>query len=165
MAYSQKHTEAVNGFYNYMCEVLALYKDMIPLLKAEFEAVDKDDTAALDASMNKQQAILLKTRLFDEKMAAYTKDIEVPASNLTDLVSNLPAEDSQRFAELQKEFRITIEEVLFYRNKCKDLLTAKLHHINTVLDKTGGPKENMTYNSQATEVQTSLFPKSFQKSI
>lgn len=162
MAYSEKHYKALNGLYDYMSEILGLYQDIIPMLKSELDAIVSDDTAALDASMNAQQAIILRTKYFDEKMAEFTKDIEVPNGNLRELAAHLPEEDGARFTELHTNYQNTLGEVLFYRNKCKELLTTKLHSIERRLDVAGTPTESTTYNQMAGEVQTSLFPKSFQ---
>lgn len=162
MTYSQKHYTALNGLYDYMSEILGLYKSVIPMLKKELDAILKDDTIALDASMNAQQAVILKTRNFDEKMAEFSKNIEVPSGSLRELASHLPADEGERFTQLYLNYQTTLEEVLFYRNKCKEMLTTKLHSIETKLNAVGSPTENTTYNNLAGEVQTSLFPKSFQ---
>lgn len=165
MEFTQKHQNALNGFYDYMTEILGLYKDLVPMLKEEFDCIVADDTENLDRVMNSQQAILLKTRLFDENVAKFNEDIEVPSSSLAELISNLDGEEARRFSALQDDFRSTVEEVLFYRNKCKELLTTKLHRIGSVLEASGAPVESTTYDNSAAEVQTSMFPKSFQTSI
>ncbi len=165
MAYSKQHYKALDDLYDYMSGILDLYRDAIPMLKSELDAIVDEDTEKLNQSMNAQQAIILKTRDFDERMAEFSKLIEVPNGSLQDLSANLPGDEGKRFSKLHDEFKVTIEEVLFYRNKCREMLTTRMHNLERILDGTGNPQESTTYNSTASEVQTSLFPKSFQTKI
>ncbi len=160
-SFSEKHYQALDGLYDYMSEILALYRDIIPMLKSELTAIAADDTVALDTSMKAQQAIILQTKYFSEKMAEFSKDIEVPNTNLRVLAEGLPGDEGNRFKNLHDEYETVLQEVLFYRNKCKELLSSKLYGIERRLDAMGGPTETTTYNNMAGEVQTSLFPKSF----
>ncbi len=165
MAYSKQHYKALDDLYDYMSGILDLYRDAIPMLKSELDAIVEEDTEKLNQAMNAQQAIILKTRDFDERMAGFSKLIEVPNESIQDLSANLPGNEGKRFAKLHDDFKVTIEEVLFYRNKCREMLTARMHSLERILDEAGNPQESTTYNSTASEVQTSLFPKSFQTKI
>ena len=159
--FSEKHYLALDGLYAYMTEILGLYEEIIPMLKSELAAISADDTAALNESMRAQQAVILQTKHFSEKIAEFSADIEVPNTNLRVLASGLPESEGDRFRVLYDDYQTVLQEVLFYRNKCKELLSSKLYGIERRLDAMGGPVENTTYNSMAGEVQSSLFPKSF----
>lgn len=165
MAYSKQHYKALDDLYDYMTGILEIYRDAIPMLKDELDAIINEDTEKLNLAMNSQQAVILKTRDFDERMAEFGKLIEVPNSSLRELAENLPAGEGKRFAKLHEDLKVTIEEVLFYRNKCREMLTAGMHKIERILEGSGNPQENTTYDSTASEVQTSLFPKSLEKKI
>ena len=78
MAYSKQHYKALDDLYDYMSGILELYRDAIPMLKNELDAIVGEDTEKLNLAMNAQQAIILKTRDFDEHMASFSKLIEVP---------------------------------------------------------------------------------------
>ena len=165
MAYSKQHYKALDDLYDYMNGILSIYRDAIPVLKDELDAIVNEDTEKLNLAMNAQQAVILKTRDFDERMAGFGKLIEVPNSSLRELAENLPGDEGKRFAKLHEDLKVTIEEVLFYRNKCREMLTTGMHKIERILDGSGNPQENTTYDSTASEVQTSLFPKSLEKKI
>ena len=165
MAYSKQHYKALDDLYDYMSGILELYRDAIPMLKNELDAIVGEDTEKLNLAMNAQQAIILKTRDFDEHMASFSKLIEVPNGSLQELAANLPGDEGRRFAKLHDDLKVTVEEMLFYRNKCREMLTARMHRLERILEQAGNPQESTTYDSTASEVQTSLFPKSFQTKI
>ncbi len=160
VTFSEKHYKALDGLYAYMTEILGLYEGIIPMLKDELAAISADDTVSLDASMNAQQAVILKTKHFSEKIAEFSRDIEVPNTNLRTLAAGLPNGEGERFRALHDKYETVLQEVLFYRNKCKELLSSKIYGIERRLDAMGAV-DNTTYNSQAGEVQTSRFPQSF----
>ena len=76
------------------------------------------------------------------------------------LAAGLPNGEGERFRALHDKYETVLQEVLFYRNKCKELLSSKIYGIERRLDAMGAV-DNTTYNSQAGEVQTSRFPQSF----
>ncbi len=156
----------LDQFHEYLTGILRIYQSAVPVLKEELEAIMQDQMDVLDQSLKSQQALLLKTRNFDQQTADYLSRLNIKAKNLTEMAKQLPNDEQQlRFFGLLGEFEITMTEVNYYKDKCRVLLQSKLYAIDKVLSRQDLPKDNTTYNQNATEVQGTLFPKSFEKKI
>ncbi|MDR2771527.1 MAG: hypothetical protein LBB57_05780, partial [Clostridiales Family XIII bacterium] len=70
-----------------------------------------------------------------------------------------------RFYDFLGEFDRVIEQVDFYRNKCREMLQGKLYDIDRQL--AGAPDKwaSVTYDDKAEEVTKSLRSKTFEKKI
>lgn len=156
---------ALDQFHEYLTGILRIYQSAVPVLKEELEAITQDKMDVLDQSLKSQQALLLKTRNFDQQTASYLSRLGIKAKNLTEMVKQLPKEEQLRFFDLLGEFELTMTEVNYYKEKCRVLLQSKLYAIDKLLSKQDLPKDNTTYNQSAAEVHGSLFPKSFEKKI
>lgn len=156
---------ALDQFHEYLTGILRIYQSAVPVLKEELEAIMRDDTDVLDRSLKSQQALLLKTRNFDQQTANYLSKLNIKAKNLTEMAKQLPGDEQFRFFDLLGEFELTMTEVNYYKEKCRVLLQSKLYSIDKLLSKQDLPKDNTTYNQKAAEVHGSLFPKSFEKKI
>jgi hypothetical protein len=156
---------ALDQFHEYLTGILRIYQSAVPVLKEELEAIMQDQMDVLDQSLKSQQALLLKTRNFDQQTADYLSRLNIKAKNLTEMAKQLPDDEQLRFFGLLGEFELTMTEVNYYKDKCRVLLQSKLYAIDKVLSKQDLPKDNTTYNQSAAEVQGTLFPKSFEKKI
>jgi glutaredoxin 2 len=156
---------ALDQFHEYLTGILRVYQRAVPVLKEELEAIMQDQMDVLDHSLKSQQALLLKTRNFDQQTADYLSRLNIKAKNLTEMAKQLPDDEQLRFFGLLGEFELTMTEVNYYKDKCRVLLQSKLYAIDKVLSKQDLPKDNTTYNHNAAEVQGTLFPKSFEKKI
>jgi hypothetical protein len=156
---------SLDQFHEYLTGILRIYQSAVPVLKEELDAVMRDDTDVLDQSLKSQQALLLKTKNFDQQTANYLSKLNIKAKNLTEMVKQLPKDEQLRFFDLLGEFELTMTEVNYYKDKCRVLLQSKLYTIDKLLSKQDLPKDNTTYNQNAAEVHGTLFPKSFEKKI
>lgn len=165
MTLSPNSKGLLDEFYNYLCGILEVYRDLVPVLKTELSAIEEDKIDLLDKSMQSQQSLLLKTRSFDTTVEKYMTELGYPVGKLSDLIDMLPAEEKGTFSQLLEQFSLTLKEVNFYKEKCTALLQSKLYTIDKYLEQHAEQKDNVTYNNKASEVQTSLFPKAFEKKI
>ncbi|MDR2132909.1 MAG: flagellar protein FlgN [Clostridiales Family XIII bacterium] len=160
-----KDRSAMDEFYDYLQGVKQTYTDIIPVLREEMDRIAKDDVAALDETLKRQQALLLKTRNFDDKIAEYIERLGISASTLTETVREFPEDDRFRFYDFLGEFGRVVEQVDFYKNKCRELLQAKLYGIDKRLADLPGSRESLTYDENAGGVTKSLYSKTFEKKI
>lgn len=165
MTDSKEFNVVLNQFYSYLTGILNLYRNSVPVLKEELEAIMQDEIEALNESLKSQQALLLQTKNFDQQTAAYLSRLNIKARNLTEMAQQLPGEEQLRFFDLLGEFELTMTEVNYYKEKCRVLLQSKLYTIDKVLSKQNLPKDNTTYDQSAAEVQGTLLPKTFEKKI
>ncbi len=161
----KEYTIALDQFHKYLTGILNLYRSAIPVLKEELEAIMQDEIEVLNQSLKSQQALLLQTKSFDQQTASYLSRLNIKATNLTDMIRQLPKDQQLRFFDLLGEFELTMTEVNFYKDKCRELLQSKMYTIDKALSKLDLPKDNTTYNQNASEVQGTLFPKSFEKKV
>lgn len=152
-------------FHEYLTGILKLYQSVVPVLKEELDAIMKDEISILDQSLKSQQALLLKTRNFDQQSADYLSRLGIKAKNLTEMARQLPNDEQLRFFDLLGEFELTMTEVNYYKEKCRVVLQGKLYTIDKALSRQDLPKDNTTYNQNAAEIHGTLFPKSFEKKI
>ncbi|MDD2189663.1 MAG: flagellar export chaperone FlgN [Eubacteriales bacterium] len=160
-----EYSRTIEQFLQYLTDILQLYRDTVPILKRELKAVIDEDINSLDDSIKSQQAILLRTRNFDEQTTAYLSKLNIKADNLTEMARQLPKDDGLRFFDILGEYELIMTEVGYYKEKCRMLLSSKLYTIDKTLSKLSIQKDNTTYNQNAAGVQGTLFSKSFEKKI
>jgi hypothetical protein len=165
MAGAQAARPVIDEFYDYLQEVRQIYVDIIPVLREEIDQITKDDVAALDETLRLQQALVLRTRGFEDKIAAYLKELGVAASTLTETVQKFPEDERFRFYDFLGEFDHVVEQVDFYRGKCRELLQSKLYSIDRQLAGVPNKWESTTYDENAGGVTKSLYSRTFEKKI
>lgn len=165
MTVNKEYHAVLDQFHEYLTGILKLYQDAVPVLKEELNAITKDEIDVLDQSLKSQQALLLKTKNFDQQTADYLSRLNIKAKNLTEMIKQLPSDEQLRFFDLLGEFELTMTEVNYYKEKCRVLLQSKIYTIDKILSKQDLLKDNTTYNQNAAEVHGTLFPKSFEKKI
>ncbi|MDR2355987.1 MAG: flagellar protein FlgN [Clostridiales Family XIII bacterium] len=162
---AQAARPVIDEFYDYLQGVKEVYADIIPVLREEIDRIARDDIAALDETLKKQQALVLRTRNFDDKIASYLAKLGIAASTLTETVQAFPEDDRFRFYDFLGEFDRIVGQVDFYRNKCRELLQSKLYSIDRRLENIPNKRESVTYDANAGEVTKSLHSKTFEKKI
>ncbi|MDD4390570.1 MAG: flagellar export chaperone FlgN [Eubacteriales bacterium] len=165
MTHTNDFKRILNEFYEYLVDIYNVYKDLIPILQEELTAIEKGNIELLNNSMKAQQSLLLKTKSFDSTLDRYLSSLGFSVEKLSDMLSLLPEDEMLRFSQLLGRFSQTMTEVSFYKEKCSSMLQSKLYTIDRVLETQAGPKDNITYDRRAEEIQTSLFSKTFEKKI
>ena len=165
MTDKKEFATVLDEFYEYLSGILEIYQNAVPLLKEELNHILSDELQALDENMNAQQSLLLRTKNFDAKLAEYQAAMDIPGSTLSEMALRFPEEKRADFFELIGQFHQTLEEVEFYKEKCKDVLQNKLYHIDKVLSRKEIRKNNTTYDQNAAEVRSALFSKAFETKI
>jgi hypothetical protein len=155
----------MDEFYDYLQSVKQTYAEIIPVLREEIDRIARDDVAALDDTLKRQQALVLRTRNFDDKLAEYLGRMGISAATLTETVSEFPEDERFRFYDFLGEFDRVVEQVDFYRNKCREMLQGKLYDIDKRLAALPGGRESLTYDENAGGVTKSLYSKTFEKKI
>jgi hypothetical protein len=87
----------MDEFYDYLLSVKQIYVDIIPVLMDEIDQITRDDVVALDETLKRQQALALRTRNFDDKVAGYMRRLGVEASTLTETVLKFPEDVRLRY--------------------------------------------------------------------
>lgn len=165
MTQANDFKSVLNEFYDYLFDIYQIYKDLIPVLQEELKAIEEDKIELLNDSMKAQQSLLLKTRSFDANLERYLSALGFSVTKLSDLLALLPEDEMLRFSQLLGRFSQAMTEVNFYKEKCSTMLQSKLYTIDRALETQTGPKDNVTYDRKAEEIQTSLFSKTFEKKI
>lgn len=165
MTEKKQFKATLDDFHEYLIGILNQYQNAIPVLKKELAAITEDQLDDLNDTLKSQQALLLQTKNFGKKVTEYLSQLNISAKNLTEMVTKLPEEEQMRFFNIIGEFDQTVEEVNFYKDKCRTLLQSKLYGIGKILERNDIKKENMTYDQNASEIQSALFPKAFEKKI
>ena len=152
-------------FYNYLSDVMRLYEDSIPTLKAKLDAIASDDIGALNKCIQSQQVFVLKTKTFDNKIADYQARLGITARNLTDMIGQLPGDNRLMFYDLLGQFDIILKSFKFHNEKCQALLNTKLYSIDKKLKRLQVKTDTTMYRDNAREAQPSTCSKSFETRI
>mgnify|MGYP001015501478 CR=1 FL=1 len=156
--------KTLDDFYKYLYEIVKLYETILPILKEELDAIQQDDIISLDKNLKMQQALLYQTKNFDSEVVGYTSKLNLEANDLSSLILQMPEDQQLRFYALLGRFTAAIQEVGFYKDKCRVILQTRLYSIEKALMKHAGRKESRTYDRDASETHT-IFPKSFETTI
>jgi hypothetical protein len=159
------NTRVIDEFYDYLSDVKQIYTDILPVLRDEIDQITRDDIAALDETIKRQQALALRTRNFGEKVAGYLKRMGIEASTLAETVLAFPEDERFRFYDFLGEFDQTVRQVDFYRDKCRELLQSKLYTLDRQLASIPHKRGSTTYNEKAGGIVKSIHSKSFEKKI
>ncbi len=145
----ENFNQILDDFYHYLSNVIRLYEGILPVIKAELDAIIKKDIASLDENLKEQQVLLLQTKNFDKEIVEYTRLLKVEADNLSSLIQKLPDDQQLRFFALLSNFSEAVSQISFYKDRCKVLLQSHLHSIDIALAKQAGTVENKTYRPNA----------------
>lgn len=165
MTKKQTFNGSLDNFYNFLLSMLENYKKLVPVLQQELNCIIRNDVTLLGENLKSQQVLLIQTKDFDKQVSEHSRSLDIYANNLTEMTLQLPIEHQSRFFKLLDEFDKTFEEMNFYKDKCRVLLQSKLHVINKTLTKQEAQKESTTYDKNATEIQGSALPKTFEKKV
>ncbi|GAB1477117.1 hypothetical protein MASR2M70_19530 [Bacillota bacterium] len=155
------YLKILDSFHEYLFGIVKLYEDILPVIKDELEAISREDIRSLDENLKIQQALLYRTKNFDNEVAGYTSRLNIDAENLSSLILRLPEDQQLRFYAILGRFAAAIQEVSFYKEKCRVLLQTKLYTIDKALAGSKGIVENKTYGPDASD-ETAKTSKSFE---
>ncbi len=154
----------INEFYDYLSEILSVYEDILPVIKQELEAIKTRDMISLNENLKVQQALMHGTKDFDRKVSDYIEKLNMREGNLSSLIQQIPEDRQLHFCTIVGRFAKVVQDVAFYKDKCRLLLTTELHNIDKALSAKGTVMENRTYEKDAKAVNTKIF-KSFEAMI
>jgi hypothetical protein len=121
-------------FYAYLAELDGNYRKLAALLTRKAAAISEGDLFELDDLMNEEQAYLLITRGFDQKIANFRKDAGYTGEKLADIIAELPADERDRFHALHARLSASLEEVRALNEKCQNLAQIKLHGVRRQIE-------------------------------
>lgn len=165
MMENQEYNVTLKQFDDYLSMILKVYQELVFALKCELAAVSQDDISTLNDCLKSQQALMLQTKNFEEKISDFQSRLGIKANRLSETIQQLPEIHRLPFFEILSQFEQTSTEVKFYQEKCRALLQSKLYLIDKALSKAKIQKDNITYDKDASEVQGSLFSKSLEVKI
>ncbi len=146
-----KYKQTLDNFYQYLDEILRIYEDAVPVLQEEFTAIAENNIPLLNENLKVQQAMFLKTKQFDSKVHSFLTELNMPTTNLSAMIAELPPEEGASFQQILDRFNVAGKNVLFYRDKCKALLQQRLYRVDKVLEHY--EQTNNLYDGHAGQVQ------------
>ena len=156
--------QTLDQFYEYLISVMNIYAGLLPVLKDEVLYINNDDISGLDEALKLQQAMVFKTKNFDEKVDGFLSELGISANNLTETIKQLPEEEQFRFYSFLGEFDYIMEEIAFYKNKCRELLQTKLYRIEYQIEHSGLTIAT-SYDENAGEINNSSYTKRYDRII
>ena len=165
MTERKEYQQTLDGFYDYLSGILKCYQEAIPVLREELNAIEEDRIEDLNNSLKSQQALLLQTRGFDGTVSDYLSSLSMSATNLSEMIVQLPEEERLRFSEILGQFGLAIKEVDFYKEKCRTLLQSKLHVIDKRLARQAHAQDHTIYNENADQIHDDRTSKTFEKKV
>jgi len=160
-----EYKKTLDSFYNYLFGVVKLHRDAIPKLKDELMLIQSNSIDELSDNLNHQQIFLYQIKNFDQEVAAYMEKLGVSGKNISEVISQFPEDEQDRFAKLLAEFKEVAKEIEFYKNKCQTLLQTKLHVVNKNIAQYKAKQEKTTYGEDGKNDSTIKIPSAFEKSI
>jgi hypothetical protein len=121
-------------FYRYLSDLNASYHKLALLLTRKAAALSSGDLFELDDLIGEEQAYLLITRGFDQKLAGFRRDAGYTGEKLSDIIEELPEEERDRFRDLHGKLSASLEEVRTLNEKCQNLAQIKLHGVKRHLE-------------------------------
>ena len=146
---SQNRT--LDDFYAYLDQTVSIYRELLGVMKEEFDAITREDTAEIDESLKKQQVLLYKTKGFDKDLTSFINELGLIPGNLSSLILQFPQDQQLKFYELLGRYEEVIKEVTYYRDKCEILLHTKLYNIDKQLADSN--TANKIYKKDASELE------------
>jgi len=160
-----EYKQTLDSFYNYLFGVIKLHRDTIPKLKDELMLIQSNSIDELSDNLNHQQLFLYQIKNFDQDVAAYMEKLNVSGKNISEVISQLPENEQERFEKLLAEFKEVATEIEFYKNKCQTLLQTKLHVVNKKMAQYKAKQEKTTYGEDGKNDSPIKIPSAFEKSI
>jgi hypothetical protein len=114
-------------FYAYLADLDANYRKLAVLLTRKATALSEDDLYTLDDVVGEEQAYLLITKGFDQKLANFRKEAGYTGEKLAEIIAELPEAERDRFRALHTRLSDSLEEVRVLNEKCQNLAQIKLH--------------------------------------
>jgi len=160
-----EYKQTLDSFYDYLFGVIKLHRDTIPKLKDELMLIQSNSIDELSDNLNHQQIFLYQIKNFDQEVAAYMEKLNVSGKNISEVISQFPEDEQDRFTKLLAEFKEVAKEIEFYKNKCQTLLQTKLHVVNKNIAQYKAKQEKTTYGEDGKNDSTIKIPSAFEKSI
>ena len=160
-----EYKQTLDSFYDYLFGVIKLHRDTIPKLKDELMLIQSNSIDELSDNLNHQQIFLYQIKNFDLEVAAYMEKLNVSGKNISEVISQFPEDQQDRFAKLLAEFKEVAKEIEFYKNKCQTLLQTKLHVVNKNIAQYKAKQEKTTYGEDGKNDSSIKIPSAFEKSI
>ena len=128
-------------FYQYLEELHQNHVHLSGLLVAKLDAVIEADLDRLDKIIKEEQVFVLVSKSFDSNLKRFKQELSLSGDTLSQIVTELPPEERQRFRDLFERLKLSLEETKALNQKSQDLLDQYLHKINKsikALDKNHG---------------------------
>lgn len=125
-------------FYAYLLDLLHGYSHLAELLTDKLDAIDSFDLDALDSILKEEQRYVLIARGFDGQVKNHKDRLGVVGDTLGAVIAELPGQERPRFQALFVDLKEKLDEVKNLNQKCQDLTTAKMIHIEASLRRLEG---------------------------
>ena len=125
-------------FYDYLSDLRDTYRRLADLLLEKLDAISCNDLLRIDEITGKEQAFVLTCKGFDANIKRFREQLPLSGETLSEVISNLPPEEQQRFADLLRPLKSNLDECQALNASCQGLMGDTLHKINRALEKTPG---------------------------
>lgn len=156
--------QSIQNFYTYLQELNDSYSGLLDLLRTKLGALSNFDISSLDEIMKQEQVHVLQARGFDNALIQHCKELGVDGGKLSDIITALPQGEQERFIQLHKRLKTTLDEVKDLNENCQSMIQNRLHSIDRSikdLDKSDNKTYHKPGDSQSPAVkQTGFLSKS-----
>lgn len=130
------------------------YRDVNIFLLKKHAKVLEDDLEWLSESLNKEQAILMKSRSLEEKRNALFKGLGIEDKNLSELAEDVPEEYKPKVRMLANQLTEIVRDITRLNTETTEIIKSKLDNQKELAARTGLVNKPETYNRNAAKIQS-----------
>lgn len=141
-------------------ETVVFLEDITAVEREKFDAAINNNVLTIEECINKEQALLLRSRGLDNKREKILEAMGVQGKTLRQTIESSSDENKRLLSPIYDELEKALLEYKEIYSQAKTAIEVNLHHINTRLEQlTGEPLEKiMAYSDHGDKVQK---PKTF----
>lgn len=130
------------------------YRDVNIFLLKKHAKILEDDLDWLTESLNKEQAILMKSRALEEKRLKLFGGLGIENRKLSELAEEAPEEYKPKIRMLSNSLTDIIENITKLNTETTEIVKRKLDNQKELVAKTGILNKPEIYNKNAAKVQS-----------
>ena len=132
--------------YEILKESAEVYKNFLELEYKKYDAIIKDDTAALDDIVANEQVYYMKMRGFEQKREKLIEIMGVKGKTLKQIIELSDEEQRPMLTEAYEELYKLILDTKKISNLCKTVIEVRLRRVHNAMNQMG-EKDN-TYSNE-----------------
>lgn len=126
-------------FIKVIKELIALFEESLPLEQEKLQAVQKDDIAAVEDCMKREQAVVLKLRGLEQKREKVQQEVGWEGKTFREIIQLVPQENRQEFQQLFDQLTTSVAIFQDANKNAMDTISIHLRGIEKAI-KTKDPE-------------------------